>query len=133
MATHTPVSDVIEQDHPPARPPATLRAAKKEDEISLLDILIVLVERKHVIFWFTAGFAIMAIAVALILPFRYTATVTLLPPQQNSSLSSVLCSQLGSMGGVAASLAGGSSSLLKNPNDMYVAMLKSRTVEEAMV
>jgi uncharacterized protein involved in exopolysaccharide biosynthesis len=133
MATHTPVSDVIEQDVTPARPPATLRAAKKEDEISLLDILIVLVERKHVIFWFTAGFAILAIAVALILPFRYTATVTLLPPQQNSSLSSVLSSQLGSMGGVAASLAGGSSSLLKNPNDMYVAMLKSRTVEEAMV
>ena len=37
------------------------------------------------------------------------------------------------MGGVAASLAGGGSSLLKNPNDMYVAMLKSRTVEDAMV
>src|SRR5208283_516925 len=28
---------------------------------------------------------------------------------------------------------GGGNSLLKNPNDMYVAMLKSRTVEDAMV
>ena len=30
-------------------------------------------------------------------------------------------------------LAGGGSSLLKNPNDMYVGMLKSRTVEDAMI
>jgi uncharacterized protein involved in exopolysaccharide biosynthesis len=38
---------------------------------------------------------------------------------------------MGGMGGMAA-LAGGSLGL-KNPNDMYVAMLKSRTVEDAMV
>ena len=32
-----------------------------------------------------------------------------------------------------AALATGGSSLLKNPNDMYVAMFKSRTVEDAMI
>jgi tyrosine-protein kinase Etk/Wzc len=133
MATHSPVSDLNEQVDTLAGSGAVLRTAKEEDEISLLDILIELVERKRTVFWFTFGFAILAIVVALILPTRYTATVTLLPPQQNSSLSSQLAAQLGSMGGVAASLAGGSSSLLKNPNDMYVAMLRSRTVEDAMV
>jgi tyrosine-protein kinase Etk/Wzc len=55
----------------------------------------------------------------------------LMPPQQNSSMGAALASQLGSMGGMAA-LAGGSLGL-KNPNDMFVAMLKSRTVEDAMV
>jgi len=62
---------------------------------------------------------------------RYTATVTLLSPQQNTSMGAALASQLGSMGGMAA-LAGGSLGL-KNPNDMFVAMFKSRTVEDAMV
>jgi tyrosine-protein kinase Etk/Wzc len=103
------------------------------DEISLLDLLIVLAARKRLIIWITVAFAILAIVVSLLLPVRYTATVVLLPPQQNSSLSNQLAAQLGSFGGVAASLAGGGSSLLRNPNDMYVAMFKSRIVEDAMI
>jgi uncharacterized protein involved in exopolysaccharide biosynthesis len=132
MATDTPVSELQEHIAPLPLPPAAGRATKEEDEISLLDLLIVLAERKRTIFWITAGFAILSIIVSLLLPIRYTATVTLLPPQQNSSLSAQLASQLGSMGGVVA-LAGGGGNLLKNPNDMYVAMFKSHTVEDAMV
>jgi uncharacterized protein involved in exopolysaccharide biosynthesis len=67
---------------------------------------------------------------ALLLPKSYTATVTLLPPQQNSSMSTAMASQLGSMGGMAA-LAGGLG--LRNPNDTFVGMLTSRTVEDAVV
>src|ERR1035441_415227 len=131
MATDTPVSGLQEHDGPlPAPPPDTL-TTNEEDEISLLDLLIELAERKRTIFWITAGFAILSIIVSFLLPIRYTATVTLLPPQQNSSMGAQLDSQLGSMGGMAALATGGS--LLKNPNDMYVAMLKSRTVEDAMV
>lgn len=104
------------------------------DEISVLDLLIVLAARKRLIIWITVAFAILAIVVSLLLPVRYTATVVLLPPQQNSSLSNQLAAQLGSIGGIAASLAGGSGgSFLRNPNDMYVAMFKSHFVEDAMV
>jgi len=78
------------------------------DEISVLDLLIVLAARKRLIIWITVAFAILAIVVSLLLPVRYTATVVLLPPQQNSSLSNQLAAQLGSIGGIAASLAGGS-------------------------
>ena len=104
---------------------------RDENEISLLDILILLAERKSLIFWVTAGFAILAVIISLVLPERYTATVTLLPPQQNSSMGAALASQLGNLGGMAA-LAGGSLGL-KNANDMFVGMLKSRTVEDGMV
>jgi tyrosine-protein kinase Etk/Wzc len=107
---------------------------KEEDEISLLDLLIVLAERKRAVILTTAAFAVLSVIVSLLLPLRYTATVTLLPPQQNSTMSA-LTAQLGSLGGLA-SLAGGSlagGSLLKNPNDMYVAMFKSRVVEDAMI
>lgn len=104
---------------------------KREEEISLIDLLTVLAFRKSIILRITGIFAVAAIVISLLLPKTYTASVTLLPPQQNSSMGSALAAQLGNLGGVA-SLAGGSLGL-KNPNDMFVGMLKSRTVEDAMV
>ena len=120
------------QGVPDSSPVGTMDpVTKQEDEISVLDLLIVLAERKRFILSFTLAIAVLAAGISLILPKRYTASVTLLPPQQNSSMSAALTSQLGNLGGMAA-LAGGSLGI-KNPNDMYVAMLKSRTVEDAMV
>jgi uncharacterized protein involved in exopolysaccharide biosynthesis len=131
MTTETPHSELNEHvDSPPASHVAE-SAAKEEDEISLLDLLIVIAERKRVILTITATFSILAIVISLLLPKSYTAIVTLLPPQQNASVNSSLASQLGSMGGMAA--LAGSGLGLKNPNDMYVAILQSRTVEDAMV
>ncbi len=131
MATETRYSDLQESA---ATLPAAVRthAPGRDDEISLLDLLIVLAERRWTIFWITLAFAVVTMLVSLILPKSYTATVVLLPPQQSSSIGSAIASQLGSLGSMAA-LAGGSSLGLKNPNDMYVAMFKSRTVEDAMV
>jgi tyrosine-protein kinase Etk/Wzc len=111
--------------------PLTSERAKGVDETSLLDLLIVLAEWKRMILAITGVFAIGAIIVSLVLPPRYTATVTLLPPQQDSSMGAALASQLQNLGGLAA-LAGGSLGH-KDPNGMYVAMFKSRTVEDAMV
>lgn len=129
MATKTPYSDLKDSSEH-SRAPQT--AAGGEDEISLLDLLIVLAERRRIVILFTAFFAVLALIIAFILPKKFTATVTLLPPQQgSSSMSSLLASQLGGLGSMAA-LAGGSLGL-KNPNDMYVAMFKSNTVEDAMI
>ncbi len=131
MATDTSLSEQQESATSIPAAPGVGRNATDDQEISLLDLLIVLAERKRVILRVTAIFAVLAIVISFILPKRYTATVTLLPPQQNSSMASALSSQLGNLGGMAA-LAGGSLGL-KNPNDMFVAMFKSRTVEDAMV
>ena len=130
MPTDASLSEL--QEHAESSPvPPTAGRDTKDDEISLLDLLIVLAERKRIIFRVTAVFAILAIIVSFVLPKRYTATVTLLPPQQNSSMGAALASQIGNLGGMAA-LAGGSLGL-KNPNEMFVALFKSRTVEDAMV
>jgi uncharacterized protein involved in exopolysaccharide biosynthesis len=132
MATEIPVSDVHEPVERLLFPEDMPAAPTRNEEISLLDLLIVIAERKRVVVWVTASFAILSIVVSLLLPIRYTATVVLLPPQQNSSLSAQLASQFSSLGSMAA-LATGGSSLLKNTNDMYVSMLKSRTVEDGMI
>jgi len=135
MSRETSVTDLGE-DLGPVSGRAEERLATEEGEVSLLDFLIVLANRKRLILCVTVSCASIAIAAALILPKFYTATVTLLPPQQNSSssLATQLTSQLGALGGIAALAAGGGGgNWLKNPNDLYVGMLKSRTVEDAMV
>lgn len=126
-------SSILEAAEPVTAPPFAQNApgSPAEDEISLIDLLIVLAQRKRMIFWITAAFALLSLAVSFLLPVRYTATVVLLPPQPKSSLSEMFASQLGSLGGLT-SLAGGSFGI-KNPNDMYVAMLKSHTVENGMI
>jgi tyrosine-protein kinase Etk/Wzc len=131
MTSNSPLPTVNERvDTLPAA--TTEEGSVAEDgEISLLDLMIVIAERKRIVLWVTAVFAVLAIILSLILPVRYTAMVTLLPPQESSSMGAALASQLGNLGGMAA-LAGGGLGL-KNPNDRYVAMLQSRTVEEAMV
>jgi uncharacterized protein involved in exopolysaccharide biosynthesis len=132
MTTEPPLSEVNE--HPESLPGALVsdRAAGQDDEISVLDLLIVIAERKRFIFWVTAVSTILALAISLLLPVRYTATATLLPPQQNTSIGAALAAQLGSAGSMAA-LAGGGLSALKNPNDEFVGMFRSRTVEDAMI
>jgi tyrosine-protein kinase Etk/Wzc len=129
MFTDTPLKE-LEQSATIPRD----RVGKGEDEISVLDILIILAQRKRTIFLIAAACGALAAVVSLLLPNRYTATATLLPPQQGSSMSSALAAQLsslGNLGGMASLAAGGLG--VKNPNDLYVAMLKSRTVEDAMV
>ena len=109
----------------------TGRPARAGDDVDLLGVLTRVAKRKHIVLRVTVGFALAAIVVSLILPKQYTATVILLPPQQNSSISSALASQFSSVGGLA-SLAG-SSLAFRNPNEMYVTMLKSHIIEDAMV
>jgi tyrosine-protein kinase Etk/Wzc len=101
-----------------------------EGEVSLLGLLIVFVRDRWLIFKIAACTVLAGIILSLVLPVRYTATTSILLPQ-GSSAGSALMAQLGNLGSVA-SLAGGNLGL-KNPNDLQVALLKSRTVEDAMV
>jgi uncharacterized protein involved in exopolysaccharide biosynthesis len=108
---------------------------RTEAEISLLDVLVVLAQNKRFILRFVLGAAALAMVVSLILPVSYEGKVVLLPPAQSSSIGSSLLSQLGgNMGslGSLASLAGGSLGI-KNPSDMYLSLLTSRTVEDAII
>jgi tyrosine-protein kinase Etk/Wzc len=105
--------------------------AARDNRISVLDLLIALASRKRSILITPAVCAVLAIAISFVLPVRFTATAVILTPQQNNSLSSLLTSQLSNLSSLS-SLAGGSLGL-KNQNDMYIAMLKSQTVEDGMV
>jgi len=108
-------------------------SARIETEVSPLDILVLLVAHRRFIVRFVLGAAVLAVLVAFLLPVRYEAKTVLLPPTENSSVGSALLGQFGNMGalGSLASLAGGLG--IRNRNDMYVAFLTSRSVEDAMI
>lgn len=107
-------------------PPAT-----KSASASLLTWLRVTLKWKKLVWRTALAIIVLGATVALLLPSRYTATVVLMPPQAGgASSSAAMMAQLSGIGALASS-AGGLS--MKNPNDQQVALLKSRTVEDAMV
>ena len=106
-------------------------STQRTDEISLLDLLVAIGRGRRIVVITTSVTLLIGILLAFLLPKKYTAETTLLPPQQQNSLSSMLASSLGGLGAVASLTGHGFG--LKNPNDMYVAMFRSRTVEDAMI
>jgi tyrosine-protein kinase Etk/Wzc len=115
------------------------RRQPKKRELSFLDLLVILADRRRLIAWITLVAVLLAIPISLLLPKRFTATVTVLPPRENSTLGALLESQLSGlggsgMGGMAGMAALAGSSLgLKNPNSRYVGMFRSRIVEDAVI
>jgi uncharacterized protein involved in exopolysaccharide biosynthesis len=97
-------------------------------EFSPIEMLIVLAKHKKLILGFPLVVGAIAAAISFSLPNEYKATARLLPPQQSQSSAVALLSQLGGMASAAAGAAG-----LKNPNDMYVGMLKSRTIADKLI
>lgn len=100
----------------------------REGDFTPADVLIILAKNKKLIIFFPLVAVIVAIVVTLLLPNVYKASVTLLPPQQAQSTTAAILSQLGGVAGAAAGVAG-----LKNPNDLYVGMLKSRTIANSLI
>ncbi len=100
-----------------------------QKHITLIDSLIVIVKRKRIIAWITLSSIALAIVISLLMPKTYRAETRILPPQQSSSgTSAQLLNQLSGLGGSAGLIVG-----MKTPNDLYVGLLKSRTVLDRII
>ena len=102
----------------------------KSDDVKfgVMDFMIVLAKRKKLILFFPISIAIISAAISFVIPEVYKSTARLLPPQQAQSGTAALLSQLGGVAGIAAGAAG-----IKSPNDLYIGMLKSRTVADRLI
>jgi tyrosine-protein kinase Etk/Wzc len=106
-----------------------VETAEQVENIHFPDSLIVLAKRKSFIFKFVGIAVILAIITVFLLPKTYTANAVIMPPQQNQSMAlTAMASQLGPLAAMAGKDLG-----LRNPNDIYIAMLRSRTVEDALI
>jgi tyrosine-protein kinase Etk/Wzc len=98
-------------------------------KLDLLDVLLIFARRKWLILgWAVAGLVIAIIAI-LCAPTLYKSQATIMPPPQEQS-SAALLSQLGAL---TAFSSVGSNLGLKNPADLYVAILQTNLVADNMV
>jgi len=102
-------------------------------DYGLIDVLTQLAYRKSLIAKVTGIVTAGGLVLCLVLPDRFTATAKLMPPQQSPSSASMLMNQLTSSGaGSLAAMAGGGLGLT-NPNDIYLGLLNSRPVADAII
>ena len=105
------------------------RPENKEDtdEISLLDLLLVLAKNKRLIIGIPAVCGLIAVGEALMMTPIFTSKAVIMPPQQQSAGA---LAALGDLAGLAGISGGGA---LKNPSDLYVAMLETRPIQDALI
>lgn len=102
--------------------------ADSDDEIDLLDLLQTIVDNLRLLILgpLVAGLAALGISFAIAPTF--TAQTSFLPPQQQQGMAASMLASLGALGGLAGAASG-----IKNPNDQYVAFLKSNSVEDTLI
>jgi tyrosine-protein kinase Etk/Wzc len=99
-----------------------------DDEISLLDLLQVVVDNLRLLVLGPLVCGLIAFGINSTIPPTYTAKTQFLPPQQQQSSAASLLASLGALGGLA-----GVSTVLKSPADQYIAFMKSISVQDALI
>jgi tyrosine-protein kinase Etk/Wzc len=97
-------------------------------EIDGLDLALVLLRRKKQILLVTAAVVALAAVAAFVIPSMYTGTTVILPPQQSQSAASSIFGQIGAIAALSGQDWG-----LKNPADLFVQMLQSRTIADHLI
>jgi tyrosine-protein kinase Etk/Wzc len=110
--------------------PPALGSRSAPREFDILDVILVLAARKWTIFLTSVAGFVVAVALVFMVKPMYTAKTTIMPPQQEQSNTSALFGQFGalaSLGGLGGSLG------LKNPSDLYIGILGSDSVTDAII
>ncbi|HLF86002.1 MAG TPA: GNVR domain-containing protein [Nitrospiria bacterium] len=100
-----------------------------DDEINFLDYWRVVVKYKTLIAIIVSFAIVISIVYSLLLPNIYASTASILPPQPESpGIGSQLSQLSGGLGGMAGGFLG-----IKSPADLWVGILKSETVQDAII
>jgi uncharacterized protein involved in exopolysaccharide biosynthesis len=99
-----------------------------EDEISLLDLLQVVVDNLRLLVIGPLLAGLLALGITFTIAPTFTATTKFMPPQQQQSGAAAMLAGLGALGGLAGAAGG-----IKNPADQYVAFVQSRSVQDALI
>jgi tyrosine-protein kinase Etk/Wzc len=99
-----------------------------DDEISLLDLLQVVVDNLRLLVLGPLVCGLAALGYSFTIPPTYTAKTQFLPPQQQQSSAASMLASLGALGGLAGAATG-----LKSPADQYIAFMRSVRVQDALI
>ncbi len=102
--------------------------AASQHGIDGMELLLILSRRKKTILQVTLAVAVITAVVMFLIPNTYTATATIVPPEQKQSSLGAMLGQIGSIAGLTDSDLG-----LKNPGDLFIGMLHSRTIQDRLI
>lgn len=100
----------------------------EDDGIQLLDILQTLAENARLLVYGPIALALAAVGVTFLFSPTYESETRFLPPQQQQGAASALMAQFGALAGMAGMGGGG-----KGSADMYVGLLKSRSIADRLI
>ncbi len=95
---------------------------------TLTEVLIALGEEKKFFLGIWLAGSLIVLAVVLSMPRLYSASTVVLPPQQQQNGTASALAQLGALAGVAGGAAG-----VKTSEEMYVAFLKTQSLQSALI
>ena len=126
-------SQLVDTQPTCTQPTLTASPNRAEAEgVDVLDLILSLLRAKFRIALWTFVSLVVGLGIALLLKPVFTATAVIMPPQQERSSVGALMGQLGALGGLGSG-ASASSLGLKNPADLYVGILKSRTIADSLI
>jgi uncharacterized protein involved in exopolysaccharide biosynthesis len=99
-----------------------------DSDLNPLEMLITIGRHKWLVFGLPILSGIVAFAIASQMTPVFTSYARMMPPQQQNSSALALLGSLGGMAGNMSGLGG-----LKNPNDLYIGLLESRTVADRLI
>lgn len=103
-------------------------------EYDFLSMLVYIAARRRVVLATMVSSFLLGIILCLVLPVRYTAATRIMPPQQTQPATALLMNQLaGSGAGGALSAVAAKQFGIKNQNDIYIGLLGSRPVADAII
>jgi tyrosine-protein kinase Etk/Wzc len=115
-------------DNATSNAPNSMGDMQDDDEISLLDLLQVIVDNLRLLVLGPLACGLVALGYSFTIPPIYTAKTQFLPPQQQQSAAASMLASLGALGGLAGGATG-----IKSPADQYVAFMKSVNVQDALI
>ncbi len=122
----------------PSLEPELIRGTEEEagERRRVVERLGLLWEQRRILYrWAAIGLAV-SIVIAFVIPVRYTSTVRLMPPDQAQQGVASMLAALGKTGGGGGGdigSIGGELLGLKTSADMFVGVLRSRTVEDDLI
>ncbi len=101
--------------------------------ISMIEVLTELALGKWLIAKVVLAAVVAGILLSVLLPVRYTAITRIMPPQQAVPSAAIFMNQMANSGTGSLAAAAGVGLSLKNPNDIYIGLLNSRPVADAII
>lgn len=113
---------------PTANPSPETPSGEAESEINLLDVLIALGQEKLTVIVVTVLAAIAGVVISLITPPTYLARTSIMPAQQGGASALAGLSGLAGLAGLSG-MSGG----VKSSDQMYIAFMRSQSVQMALI